>query len=95
VSIAEILAQAESQPDRRQQIIDRVSAMPLEDQRVLAMRFEHGMKAVEIAAVLGWTPRQVMNSLARSLSALQEPLDTPLSEYVKLIPVRLNGEVVP
>ena len=100
MGIAENLAQVEQLPEKRQWLIDRINAMPLGDQRALSLRFEHGMNTNEIAAALGWLPREAEASLNRSIRILMPTLDAPQRDRLlrragNPKPLTLNGEPLP
>lgn len=96
MGIAENLAQVEPLPEKRQWLIDRINAMPLGDQRALSLRFEHGMNTNEIAAALGWLPREAQASLNRSMRILQGAFQASRTEPGEgLTPLHLNGKPVP
>lgn len=96
MGIAENLAMAERLPEKRQWLIDRINAMPLGDQRALSLRFEFGMNTNEIAATLGWLPREAMASLNRSMRILQGAFEPPRTEPGDGVgPLQLNGKPIP
>ena len=95
MGIAENLAQVEQLPEKRQWLIDRINAMPVGDQRALSLRFEHGMNTNEIAAALGWLPREAQASLNRSMRILQGAFEPPRIEPGPgATPLNLNGKPV-
>lgn len=96
MGIAENMALAERLPERRQWLIDRINAMPLGDQHALSLRFETGMNTNEIAAALGWLPREAQASLNRSMSILQDALEPPPPREpgAGVAPLHLNGKPV-
>lgn len=51
-----------------------VSALPLEQQRTLLLRFGFGLKSDEVAQVLGCSPAAVRQQQSRALRRLQESL---------------------
>jgi DNA-directed RNA polymerase specialized sigma24 family protein len=60
--------------DTWDECVAQINALPAEERLAMSLRYEQGLNSKEIAAVLGWTPLKVYDTLNNAIRKCQPVL---------------------